>query len=73
MEQPTLQAAYGLAPPGAGGEAIWHYTAAGQRHGPVPADEIIRLIQARQIAADALVWQPAFGGSWRSAREAGLR
>ncbi len=71
VEQPS-KAVYSLAPPGASGEAIWHYTAAGQRHGPVRADEITRLIQARRIAADALVWQPAFGASWRSAREAGL-
>ena len=72
VEQPAPATATSRAPAGAGGDAIWHYTAAGQRHGPVPADEIIRLIQARQIAADALVWQPAFGASWRSAREAGL-
>ena len=72
VEQPASPPAYGPAPPSVGGDAVWHYTAAGQRHGPVRADEIVQLIRARQIAADALVWQPAFGEAWRSARDAGL-
>ncbi len=35
----------------------WYYAIDGVRHGPVPTEELVRLVQAGTIRADTLVWR----------------
>ena len=44
----------------------WFYARAGQQHGPMPTDEVARLLAGRELAATDLVWREGMA-SWMPA------
>ncbi|HRT28580.1 MAG TPA: DUF4339 domain-containing protein [Kiritimatiellia bacterium] len=50
-------------------EKIWYYAEAGMQQGPVDFDELRARAASGALQPYDLVWQPAFGDSWRSAGE----
>lgn len=50
-------------------EDHWYYSSDGKnRHGPVPQNELQKLLRLGHISADALVWRPGFS-DWRKIEE----
>jgi len=50
-------------------EKIWYYAEAGMQQGPVDFDELRARAASGALQPYDLVWQPAFGDTWRSAGE----
>src|SRR5947209_4402413 len=52
-------------------ERVWHYTVAGQRHGPVGESELRGLVSGGQVPGDCLVWTDGMQ-QWVPVSQSGL-
>ncbi len=50
-------------------EKVWYYAEAGMQQGPVAFDELCARAASGALKPADLVWQPAFGQSWRPASQ----
>ncbi len=53
------------------GEPQWHYTLKGNRLGPVPQSQLIKMIENGKLDVDEQVWRPSLS-SWVTIRRSGL-
>lgn len=52
-------------------EAQWHYTHNGNRLGPVPESQLIKLLEAEKIGQDVQVWKPGMN-EWVPIRQSAM-
>lgn len=52
-------------------ESLWHYTHNGNRLGPVPESQLIKLLETEKIDQDAQVWKPGMN-EWIPIRQSAV-